>query len=119
MNDTSEDREPPWWTEQTTEAGGKGLREEELAVVAVQERFLSRPSPDGDEEELENLFVADEIRAGTAVYASRYAPFQNLPHLLLHTSHEEEEHPLLPLPLSLKFTASLLGLIGGVASVLF
>lgn len=42
---------------------GIGLGKKELAVLAIQERVLARPSPNGNEEELQNLVVLHQIGA--------------------------------------------------------
>lgn len=69
-----------------------GLRKEEVAIVAVHDRLFPWPTPHGDEEELQNLLVLHQIRRRPARYAPARAGFQHLPHLLLDSSGEEEEH---------------------------
>ena len=52
-----------------------GLRKKEVAVVAVHEGVFSRPLPYGNEEELENLVVVNEISWGGTRNASACTVF--------------------------------------------
>lgn len=71
---------------------GEGGGEEEGAVVAVQGGVLGRPSPDGDEEELQHLVAVDEVGGGATAEAAAGADLEDLADLLLNPTREEEEH---------------------------
>lgn len=60
-----------------------GLGEEELAIVTVHDGLFSGPPPYGDEEDLQNLLVVNEITRRPARYAPARTGFQHLPDLLL------------------------------------
>nr|GMD22300.1 hypothetical protein Iba_chr08aCG9500 [Ipomoea batatas] len=54
--------------------------------------MVGGPSPDRDEEELEDLLVVDQIGARSAGYAPPNSTLEHLLHLLLYPSRQEEEH---------------------------
>lgn len=62
---------------------GVGLREHELAVITIQGRLLAGPPPNGNEEELEDLLVLNQIGGRATVYTPGHTRFQHLTHLLL------------------------------------
>ncbi|KAF1863959.1 hypothetical protein Lal_00031100 [Lupinus albus] len=48
---------------------GVRLRKHEFAIIAIQESVLSRPTPNGNEEEFENLIVLNKINGGATINA--------------------------------------------------
>mgnify|MGYP000432718367 CR=1 FL=1 len=68
------------------------LRKKETTVIAVKSRFLGRPSPDWNEEELENVVIANFISGRRTTKTSTYVPLQYLRYLLPQSSEKEEEH---------------------------
>lgn len=65
---------------------------QEAAVVAVEGGLLGRPSPDGHEEELQHVIVADGIGRMAASETSPDIPLQDFRHLLPNPAKKEEKH---------------------------
>ena len=66
--------------------------EEEATVIAMKSRVGGGPTPDGDEEELEDVVIADGVGRGGATKAEAGVSLEDLSYLLADPAEEEEEH---------------------------
>jgi hypothetical protein len=68
------------------------MREEERTITTVEHGVFGLPSPDWNEEELEDLLRFDEVGGPATPEAPPRRLLQNLSHGGLYSSDEEKEH---------------------------